>query len=119
MMRLTGDDAKFNYAESDDIQILALPYEGEDLSMILLLPKENNPDGIESSISIEKLSAWKNMLTEQRVNIFIPKFEFDTKYFMAETLSSMGMPSAFTDAADFSGMDGSKNLLKKFPRPLK
>jgi serpin B len=41
----------------------------------------------------------------------MPKFEFDTKYFMKDTLSAMGMPTAFEwPGADFSGMDGSKNL---------
>ena len=43
--------------------------------------------------------------------IFLPKFEFETKYFMKDTLSVMGMPTAFTwPGADFSGMDGTQNL---------
>ena len=44
--------------------------------------------------------------------IYLPKFEFDSKYFMKETLSSLGMPTAFKDdgGADFSGMDGTRNL---------
>ena len=95
MMRLTGDDAEFNYAETDEIQILEMPYDGEDLSMLILLPKENNLGTMEDSITNGKLSEWRNMLNEQRVDIYIPKFEFDTKYFMKETLSKMGMPTAF------------------------
>ena len=111
MMRSTGDDAKFKYAETDDIQILEIPYEGEDLSMLILLPKEDNIDTMEESITNEKLSEWKNMLNEQRVDIFIPKFKFETKYFMAEALKEMGMASAFNvPPADFSGMDGTKDL---------
>ncbi len=111
MMQLTGDDAEFNYAETDDIQILEMPYDGEDLSMLILLPKENNLEMVEESLNNEKLSEWKNMLNEQRVDIFVPKFKFETKYFMVETLTDMGMPTAFIDAADFSGMDGTQNLL--------
>jgi serpin B len=111
MMQLTGDDAEFNYAETDDIQILEMSYDGEDLSMLILLPKENNLNMVEESLTNEKLSEWKNMLNEQRVDIFVPKYKFETKYFMVETLSNMGMPTAFTDAADFSGMDGTQNLL--------
>ncbi|MBS3056548.1 MAG: serpin family protein [Candidatus Aenigmarchaeota archaeon] len=110
MMSLTGDDAEFAYAGTDEIQILEMPYDGEDLSMLIILPKENNLGSIES-LSSEKLSEWRNMLNKQRVNIYVPKFKFETKYFMVETLSNMGMPIAFTNAADFSGMDGTKNLL--------
>jgi len=56
------------------------------------------------------LSDLKNMLKKQRVDVSIPKFRFETKYLMAETLSDMGMPAAFTGSADFSGMDGTKML---------
>jgi len=111
MMRLIGDGVKFNYAETDEIQILEMPYHGEDVSMLIILPGENDLANIEKSISLEKLSKWKNMLNEQRVDVFIPKFKFETKYFMAKALSDLGMPTAFSPAADFSGMDGTKDLL--------
>ena len=106
MMRLTGKDAEFNYAETDEIQILEMPYEGEDLSMLIILPKENNLEDIEESLTTEKLSEWKNMLKKQRVDIYIPKFKLETKYSMEGTLTKMGMPTAFTPAADFSGING-------------
>ena len=106
MMRLTGKDAEFNYAETDEIQILEMPYEGEDLSMLIILPKENNLEDIEESLTPEKLSEWKNMLKKQRVDIYIPKFKLETKYSMKDTLTKMGMPTAFTPAADFSGING-------------
>lgn len=110
MMRLTGDDAEFNYAETDEMQLLEIPYTGEDVSMLIVLPKENL-DHVEESISNEKLSEWKNMLKKQRVDIYIPKFTFEAKYFMVDTLKKMGMPSAFDGSlADFSGMDGTKKL---------
>lgn len=111
LMRLTGDDAKFNYAETDEIQILEMFYHGEDLSMLIILPKGNDLANIEKSISLKKLAEWKNILHIQRVDIFIPRFKFKTKYFMAKALSDMGMPTAFSPAADFSGMDGTKDLL--------
>ena len=111
LMRLTGDDAKFNYAETDETQILEMFYHGEDLSMLIILPKGDDLANIEKSITLEKLAEWKNMLHIQRVDIFIPRFKFKTKYFMAKALSDMGMPAAFSPAADFSGMDGTKDLL--------
>ncbi|MCD6270674.1 serpin family protein, partial [bacterium] len=47
-----------------------------------------------------------DMLKEQKVDIYIPKFKFETKYFMANTLKKMGMPTAFGPGADFSGING-------------
>lgn len=110
MMRLTGNDAKFNYAENDELQILEMFYDGEDLSMLIILPKGNDLAGIEESLSLETLSAWQDMLHEQRVDVFIPKFTFETKYLMKKTLTEMGMLTAFGSTADFSGMDGTKEL---------
>ncbi len=107
MMSLTEN---FNYAETDELQILEMPYESEELSMHILLPKADNLDSIEASISLEKLNEWKNNFTEQEVYISIPKFKFETKYYMAETLKEMGMSTAFSSGADFSGMDGTNNL---------
>ncbi|MBU4369631.1 serpin family protein [Patescibacteria group bacterium] len=110
IMRRADDKAIFNYSENDELQILGLPYSGEDLSMLVLLPKNNDLTSLENSLSIEKLSEWKKDLKEQRVNIYIPKFKFETKYLMADTLKEMGMPIAFSSAADFSGMTGKKDL---------
>ncbi len=110
MMRLTGENVKFNYTETDSLQVLELPYAGNDLSMLVLLPKGDNMTGLESSISAEKLAEWKAGFKEQRVDVYMPKFKFETKYIMAKDLKEMGMPTAFSDYADFSGMTGQKDL---------
>ncbi|GAG31323.1 unnamed protein product, partial [marine sediment metagenome] len=103
MMSLTGKEAKFNYAETEKLQILEMPYEGEELSMLVLLPKEDSLESLEESLDAEKLSGWKDILREQQVNVYIPKFTFETKYFLAKNLQNMGMPAAFSMDADFSG----------------
>ena len=111
MMYMKPDKAAFNYADTEDLQILELPYKGEKISMLILLPTENL-DAIEPSLTIEKLEEWKSKMQETKLDaIYMPKFEFDTKYFMSDTLSNLGMPTAFTwPGADFSGMDGTNNL---------
>jgi len=108
MMRL--DETTLNYSESGDLQVLELPYEGGDLSMLLLLPKDNNLDALESSLSAEKLSELRASLHEEKVYVHIPRFKFETTYDLGSKLSAMGMPRAFTSAADFSGMDGTRDL---------
>ncbi len=110
MMLRTDDESIFNYAEDDKLQILELPYSGEELSMLILLPKNNDMEALENSLNFTVLSKIKEELIEQRVDIFIPRFKFETKYFMANTLEEMGMPTAFSGVADFSGMTGKKDL---------
>jgi len=110
MMSLTGEEARFNYTETEEVQVLELPYEGEGVSMLVILPKEDTLDSVEESLSMGKLSQWKSNLQEQEVHVFLPRFKLETKYFLPETLKEMGMLTAFTENADFSGMDGTRDL---------
>ncbi len=111
MMSLAGEKAVFNYGETDNLQILELPYEGNELSMLILLPKGDSIASLEASLKEEDLASWENAMNEEQVNVLLPKFKFETKYFMADTLMEMGMPTAFSADADFSGMTGKKDLL--------
>ena len=108
MMRMDKTES-FNYAENNAFQMIELPYSGNELSMLFLLPKDDNLAALESSLSIKNLSGWKKDLRSEIVKVFIPKFKFETKYLMSEDLKAMGMPTAFMHA-DFSGMDGTKKL---------
>jgi len=110
MMCLTGKDAEFNYAETDMFKIVELPYEGSDLSMLIILPKEGDLKPLEDVLTTEQFLDWRGMLKENRVNIYLPRFKFETKYFMADKLKNMGMQAAFSKDADFSGMTGKKDL---------
>ena len=103
MMCLYG--VKFNYTETDEIQVLELSYKGKDMSMIILLPKEEDLGYIESTLSHDKLNELIDGLEETTLlYVFLPRFTFKTKYFMKKDLMEMGMPTAFTPSADFSGI---------------
>jgi len=111
MMHMNPDyDVKFNYAETQELRILELPYKGEEISMLILLPTEEL-ETIETSLTADKLNEYKFLMEETKLDeISIPKFEFDTKYFMKNILVELGMPTAFSGVADFSGMTGTKDL---------
>lgn len=104
MMQRTDEEAVFNYGEDAAAQLLELPYSGDDLSMVVILPK-GELASVESMLTSDQLDRWRRSLTEQRVKVFLPRFKFETKYMMKEVLSALGMPTAFSDAADFTGME--------------
>ncbi len=114
MMMKIGDEARFPYLEKDDLQILKMPYQGENVSLLILLPKNNDLDSLEGAISAEKLRQWREELMEQRVDIYIPRFKFSAKYFLNENLTRMGMPTAFSETADFSGISPRSGLFISF-----
>lgn len=109
MMKMEG--TSFNYADTGDAQILELPYKGDKISMLILLPKKNL-DAIEPTLTAEKLNEYKSKMKKTKLDsISLPKFKLDTKYFMKDTLKALGMPTAFSSKdADFSGMSGVRDL---------
>lgn len=107
LMNLAG--ANFNYVEDDNVQVLELTFQGDKLSMLLLLPKRDL-SSLEDVLSLENLQKWKDQLFSQKVDVTIPKIDMNSKYFMKDTLSAMGMPTAFSTQADFSLMLDSENI---------
>ena len=93
----------FGYYEDEELQILEMDYKGEELSMLVLLPKS---DISSLEVTNEKLEEWRNSLYKPEVIVSMPKFTFETKYILNGYLTNMGMPTAFSNGeADFSGMN--------------
>jgi serpin B len=113
MMQRTDREALFGYAETDLFQALQMPYaheSGKQLSMLVLLPKGTTLAAVEDSLIGLDLSSLRDSLTTGRVDVYFPKVRLETTYSMNAILAEMGMPTAFTDEADLSGMDGTRNL---------
>lgn len=111
MMHRVDENATYGYNETDTLQVLEMPYShgnSSELAMIVLLPREDNLAVAEEAL--EKITDLRKSLVEQRVKVSLPKFKLETTYYLPETLTEMGMPTAFTDAADFSGIAGTKDL---------
>lgn len=104
---------KFGYLETPQMQVLEMPYVGGDLAMMVLLPREKTAESlaeVEKSLSAENLKKWASLLRKQEVVVSLPKFKATSSYRLDDALKSMGMSDAFSRAADFSGMDGTKFL---------
>ncbi len=107
-------ERKYGYYEDDSVQILELGYKGDRLSMLVILPEDEDLASLEETISLEKVSEWREGIVERDLNIYLPKFKLDTKYDLKKQLDSLGMPLAFTppsqNGADFSGITGKRDL---------
>ena len=103
MMRQTE---QFLHAEFDGLQVLELPYEGRDLSMIIALPESHDGlPAVEDQFSPEQLDEWLDALEMRQVNLKLPRFEFTTEVTLNDYLQAMGMRDAFLPPeADFTGM---------------
>ncbi len=109
----------FPYFENKDLQILELPYKGnqrygkiERYSMFIFLPTDKyRLKNLEKKISVDFLFTHLEQLYKQEVDIYIPKFKMETKYELKKDLKKLGLTLPFTTVADFSGIiDISKNL---------
>jgi serpin B len=109
LMRQVHD---YPYTEFSDLQVLELPYEGGDLSMLVLLPRQVDGLGVlERELTAQKLARWTGNLRQQKVMVFLPKFTVSSDFSLANTLKALGMSDAFIyGRADFSGMDTRKDL---------
>ena len=116
---LEGDDVtvpmmtqtnSFGYATGDGYQAVELLYDGSELSMIILLPNSGQFESFQNSLNAALVDHIVSDLQSRQVSLTMPKFEFESEFSLADTLAAMGMPMAFSDEADFSGMTGNSEL---------
>jgi serpin B len=100
----------FAYTEGSDYQAVELLYDGSELSMLVLLPQSGQFAAFEGSLDAGKVDDIIKSLDTKKVALTMPKFKFSSDFSLKRTLSDMGMPVAFTGNADFSGMDGKRDL---------
>jgi len=102
--------ADIRYMEGDGYKAAEMEYDGRELSMVILLPSVDRFQEIESSLDAAFIQQTIDGLQEATVSLTLPKFEYDSDFSLGDTLIAMGMPDAFSGAADFSGMDGTLRL---------
>jgi serpin B len=105
---------KLRSRELDDMSLFALPYTGNDLSMIILLPADR--EGLAALEQRLTAAAWQgwlkalNTAPELEATVALPRFKLNCRLDLANDLAAMGMPSAFRANADFSGINGKRDL---------
>jgi len=101
----------FGYTEGEGYQAVELPYDGNELSMVILLPEAGNFQAFEEGLQAQQVCDIISCLQFTGVALTMPRFEFESEFSLKDTLARMGMPIAFSPyEADFSGMTGKPEL---------
>jgi len=98
-----------NYIEGSGVSALEIPYEGKELSMVILLPELTSFEAYIKNLDTDSINMIMDELVPTSVNLSLPKFQLDSKVKVKDSLMSMGMVDPFGDA-DFSGIDGTHEL---------
>lgn len=108
---MMNQKAEFKYMETEDFQGLEMPYVDAELSMIILLPRQLGAlSEFERTLESENLLNWLRRMRKREVIVSVPKFKMTSQFSLASVLKSMGMVDAFSANADFSGMNGKRDL---------
>ncbi|KAK1135511.1 hypothetical protein K0M31_000100 [Melipona bicolor] len=97
----------YKYGELPDLnaRFVVLPYKGNELSMVIILPNE-----IEGLLDVQKklqninLTNILNQGIEEEIRLHLPKFKVESKMILNNNLIKMGLTDAFTASANFSGI---------------
>jgi len=97
-------DSYYNHTATDELQIVELPYEGNDASMLILLPERiDGMTSLEKQLTVDNLEKWRSEMIKSRLFLQIPKFTLETEYNLVLDLMALGIADAF-GPADFSGI---------------
>lgn len=112
----------FDYAETDLAEIVRLPYLNDEMSMIVFLPKQGDDGaGLKAWLGgaaprdrLPDVEAWLSEtgptealagLTEQKIKLYLPTFEFAWEAPLVDPLKAMGIVDAVDPArSDLTGM---------------
>ena len=96
----------FEYAEDNGTKIIMLPYKGGRFAMVAVLP----PADGDIEMNAEIFSGWLKSLSKYDVDLWLPKFKTEKRYELNNICKALGINTAFTNDADFSGMTEDERL---------
>ena len=106
-----AQQGSFKVLKNDQLQAIELPYDGQEISMVILCPAEGKLADFEKALTWPKLKENLASLQSNSVQLVMPKWRFESPILsLTSPLTNLGMRKAFTPDADFSGMDGTHSL---------
>lgn len=94
----------------NDASAIELPYINNKFSMVIVIPKGNTLDNLVANLDTVSWHKWITGLRQQNGDVIMPKFKFSYDILLNNVLTQLGMGNAFSDAADFTGINPSGGL---------
>lgn len=101
LMRVTDG---FGHATGPGWEAIGLPYMGEELAMIVAVPDPGTFEQFETDFDADSIAEIAGALEQRQVRLRLPSWEFRTQIGLNQPLKDLGMVTAFSDDADFSGL---------------
>jgi len=99
------------YVKWDDGLAFEIPYNGNELAMVVLVPDTGRFEAFDASLTAERFAGIVGSFASQRIALGMPQFEFDYASSLVSPLMALGVTDAFDGArADFSGITGQRDL---------
>ncbi len=98
------------YGVGEGWQAVRIPYAGNELGMLVVLPDKGRYEQVEDSLSLGLLDTVSGALSLEPVMLSLPKWEIRTQIGLVPPLQALGLNEATSAAADFSGMTGARDL---------
>ncbi|XP_072474652.1 neuroserpin isoform X2 [Notamacropus eugenii] len=104
---------EFYYGEFSDgsneaggiYQVLEIPYEGDEISMMLVLSRQEVPlVTLEPLVKPQLIEEWASSVKKQKVEVYLPRFTVEQEIDLKDVLRGLGISEIFSRNADFSAL---------------
>ncbi|XP_029470868.1 neuroserpin isoform X2 [Rhinatrema bivittatum] len=113
---------EFYYGEFSDgsneaggiYQVLEMPYEGDEISMMIILSRQEVPlVTLEPLLKAQLIEEWANSVKKQKVEVYLPRFKVEQSMDLKEVLRSFGIREVFDRNADLSAISDQEIYLSE------
>ncbi|XP_052036308.1 neuroserpin [Apodemus sylvaticus] len=110
---------EFYYGEFSDgsneaggiYQVLEIPYEGDEISMMLVLSRQEVPLAtLEPLLKAQLIEEWANSVKKQKVEVYLPRFTVEQEIDLKDILKALGVTEIFIKDANLTAMSDNKEL---------
>ena len=105
-VKMMHQENEFEYVQNETFSMVMLPYGNGHFNMVVLLPNtDKKVSDVMIELTDENWNLWMNSMYQQDIILSLPKFKYECEYELKDPLVEMGMPTAFSGAADFTGIN--------------
>ncbi|MGM0462866.1 MAG: serpin family protein [Fibrobacterota bacterium] len=110
-MPFMSEEKRLPFFQNDSVRMVELPYAEKHYSMFVLQSPNTSIGTLEEKLTPEFLDSLSNKLTNQRIFLYLPKWNSENSWSLSAFLKEMGLEKTFSPAADFSGISDAENAL--------